>query len=72
MLCCGFVGRGVKYVALPLVFSYFLLAISRDPGDREPSQNFLCQEWDKISPGGLYLTPQTQSRSTATLYGDEF
>ena len=39
MLCCGFVGRGVKYVALPLVFSYFLLAISRDPGDREPSQN---------------------------------
>ena len=37
MLCCGFVGRGVKYVVLPLVFSYFLLAISRDPGDREPS-----------------------------------
>lgn len=38
MLCCGFVGRGVKYVVLPLVFSYFLLAISRDPRDREPSQ----------------------------------
>ena len=37
MLCCGFVGRGVKYVVLPLVFFYFLLAISRDPGDREPS-----------------------------------
>ena len=38
MLCCEFVERGVKYVVLPLVFFYFLLAISRDPGDREPSQ----------------------------------
>ena len=51
MLCCGFVGRGVKYVALPLVFSYFLLAISRDPGDRKPSHNFWCQEWDQNFPG---------------------
>ena len=39
MLCCGFVGRGVKYVVLPLVFFHFLLAISRDPGDREPSHS---------------------------------
>ena len=38
MLCCWCVGSGVKYVVVLLVFSCFLLAILRDPGDHEPSQ----------------------------------
>ena len=40
----------MKFVVLSSVFSCSLLAILRDPGDREPSHNFWCQEWDKNSP----------------------
>ena len=58
MLCWGFVGRGVKCIVLPLVFSCSLLAILRDPGDREPSQPDHaqhCVDYDFIFSQSLWV-----------------